>query len=89
MPQSETTPVLLKESQVEQAAEVLARALQNAPDMKFFIGDQSRQLEHRALRFYQAVIHVGLRYGEAYTTPSMDGVAVWVNPENANFTIEI
>lgn len=89
MSQLETSPVLLAKSQVEQGAELLARALQNAPDMKFLIGDNARMLDKVTLRFYQAVIRVGLLYGEVYTTPSMEGVAVWVSPENTNFTLGI
>lgn len=89
MSQSETSPVLLVESQVEQAAELLARAFQYAPDMKFLIGENARMLNKATSRFYQAVLRVGLLYGEVYTTASMEGVAVWVNPEYSNFTLGI
>jgi GNAT superfamily N-acetyltransferase len=83
---SETSPVLLLSSQVEKGAEVLARAMQHSPDMKYFIGDDSRMLEAPARRFYQSVIRIGLIHGEVYTTPSMLGIAVWVSPEHNSFT---
>lgn len=89
MSQIEPTPVLLEESQAEMAAELLARAFQDAPDMKFFIGDNTKMLDRAAIRFYKAVIMGGLLYGEVYTTPSMDGVAVWASPENTNFSFGI
>lgn len=86
MSQADSSPVPLTTSQVEQAAAVLARAFQHAPDMKYFIGDDTRMLDKAALRFYKAVIRAGLLYGEVYTTPAMDGVAVWVSPENTDFS---
>lgn len=89
MSQSDSSAVLLSASQVELSAKVLARAFQHAPDMKYFIGDDSRMLGKAALRFYQAVIRIGLLYGEVYTTPSMDGIAVWVSPENTRITFGI
>ncbi len=89
MAQPESSSILLASSQVEQGAEILARAFQNAPDMKFFIGDNAKMLDEKTLRFYQAVIRVGLLYGEVYTTPSMDGVAVWTSPETNNFSLGI
>ena len=84
--QSEKSAVLLSSSQVEQGAEVLARAMQHAPDMRYFIGGDDRKLDKAALQFYQSVIRIGLLYGEVYTMPSMEGIAVWVNPENTSFS---
>ena len=85
---SENSPVPLLSSQVEKGAHVLARAMQHSPDMKYFIGDDSRMLETPAKRFYQSVICIGLIYGEVFTTPSMLGIAVWVSPEYNSFTFE-
>lgn len=86
---SATYPVILKKSQVEQGAEVLARALQHAPDMKFLVGDNNRMHDRATLRFYQSVIQIGLLYGAVYTTPAVDGVAVWMSPETTNFSLGI
>jgi ribosomal protein S18 acetylase RimI-like enzyme len=89
MSQTEPTPVLLAESKVEQGAELLARAFQDAPDMKFFIGDETKMLDKSTIRFYKAVIIGGLLYGKVYTTPSMDGIAVWASPETTNFSFGV
>lgn len=82
----DTTTVPLNISQVRQGAEVLARTFKHAPDMRFFIGDESRMLAEKTLRFYRAIIRIGMRYGEVTTTSSLDGLAIWVSPENNNFT---
>lgn len=86
MSQTEISPVLLEESQVEQGAELLARIFQHAPDMTYLIGNNDKMLAKPMLRFYEAVIRIGLLSGKVYTTPAMDGLAIWNNPENNQFT---
>jgi ribosomal protein S18 acetylase RimI-like enzyme len=80
-------PILLSGTQVKQGAELLARAFQNAPDMKYFLGDEDRMFDKSTLRFYAAIIRTGILYGAVHTMPSMEGLAVWVGPENTNFTL--
>jgi ribosomal protein S18 acetylase RimI-like enzyme len=87
MSSSDAYPVHLASSQIEEAAELLARVMQDAPDMLFFFGDEAKMLDKPALRFYQAVIRMGLIHGEVYTTPSMDGIAVWSSPEVTSFSL--
>jgi GNAT superfamily N-acetyltransferase len=82
----ENIPVSLKESQLVPGAELFARVFRHAPDMEYLLGSESKMFQKRTLRFYRAVIRTGLRYGETYTTPNLDGVAVWVKPENTQFT---
>lgn len=86
MSQSDAYAVSLARSQVEQAAAVLARTFQYAPDMRFLVGNDAQMLDNKALRFYKAVIMAGLLYGEVFTTPSLEGVAVWISPESSSFT---
>jgi GNAT superfamily N-acetyltransferase len=85
MSQSDTTPMSLTMSQTEQGAALLARVFQHDPMMKYFIPDSTRMLDI-PVRFYRANIHMGLLYGEVYTTRSMEGVAIWVSPGNTDFT---
>ena len=86
MSSSETVPVSLHSSQVEQGAVLLAQIFQNDPMMRYFVTDHTRMLD-KPLRFYQATIRMGLLYGEVHTTHSMDGVAVWVNPSNSHLAM--
>lgn len=86
---SDRSPVLLDLSHVDVAASLLARVFQSAPDMRYLIDDDDKMLASSAIRFYKAVIRAGLLYGEVYTTPSLDGLAVWISPENMDFTMGI
>ena len=85
MLQSDTTPMSLATSQIEQGAAILARTFQHDPTMKYLITDSPKILKAR-IRFYRASIRMGLLYGEVYTTRSMAGVTVWISPKNTNFT---
>ncbi len=85
MSQLDTSPVSLATSQVEEGAAVLARAFQHDPMMQYLVSDSARMLDV-TLRFYRANIQMGLLYGEVHTTRSMEGVAVWVSPENADLS---
>lgn len=86
MAKAENRPIPFKEYQLAQGAELLARVFQYAPDMIYLLGDDSRAFQKRTLRFYQAIIRTGLLYGETHTTSNMDGLAVWIKPENVSFT---
>lgn len=85
MSQSDTHPVPLALSQVEQGAGLLARVFQLDPAMQYIMGDRA-SMSDKSVRFYRASIRMGLLYGEVYTTPSMDGVVVWISPENFDLT---
>ena len=84
---SSVSPVLLTASQVEQAAELLARVFQHDPMMKYFVANDARLLD-KPLRFYQATVRLGLLYGEVYTTHSLEGLAVWLSPGNTDVTLQ-
>lgn len=89
MSQQAISPVFLDESQVEQAAGLLARIFQHAPDMTYLVGDDEKMLTRPVQRFYEAFIRIGLLSGEVYTTPSMHGLAIWTSPENNQFTFRM
>lgn len=76
--------IKLDESQIDRGAELLARTFQHDPMMQYLVSDQTRMLD-KPLRFYRASIRMGLLYGEVYTTPSLDGIAIWVSPGNTDF----
>ncbi len=82
MSRLDMSPVALAWSQVEQGADLLARVFQYDPAMQF--GSVSYA---KWVRFYRANIRMGLLYGEVYTTPSIDGVAVWISPENTGIIL--
>ena len=86
MSASEMSPISLQESQLDQAAELLARVFQHDAMMIYFVANHMRLLD-KPLRFYRANIRMGLMYGDVYTTPSMDGLAVWLRPGNTDFTL--
>lgn len=71
--------VPLKESQIELASAVLARAFQNDPMMVYTIpdaDDRRRQLPE----FYTRMVRFGFLSGEFFTTPNLEGAAVWLPP---------
>lgn len=75
----------LQKSQVEQGADLLARVFQHDPMIQFLVGDPVKLLE-KPRPLYQASIRMGLLNGEVYTTPVLDGIAVWIGPGNTDFT---
>lgn len=77
----------LQESQVEQGADLLARVFQHDPMMQYLVGDPVRLLD-KPRRLYQASIRMGLLNGEVYTTPLLEGIAVWIRPGNTDFTFK-
>jgi GNAT superfamily N-acetyltransferase len=89
MPQAKIPPVLIIESQLARGADLFARVFQHAPDMKYLLGKISRPSEKKILNFYQAIIRIGMLYGEVYTTSTLDGIAVWSNPENSNLSFGV
>ncbi len=86
MAMAEIDQLPLNKSQLAQGAMLLARVFQHAPDMTYLLGDERRTFQKRTQRFYQAIIRTGLLYGEAYTTADLDGLAIWIKPENTHFT---
>ena len=74
-------PVRLAAQHINQTAEVLARAFQNDPMLKYLVPDDIRRA--RLLpSFFGLVVRYCLRYGEVYTTANLEGVACWLPPGN-------
>jgi GNAT superfamily N-acetyltransferase len=73
--------LLLSQSEIDQAVEVLARAfLEDPMNIHFF---PEYEMRKRFLpRFFQFRLRQGLRYGEVYApSPKIEGVAIWRHSE--------
>lgn len=73
--------VPLTASHIPHAARLCARAFQKDPFFTCVLPDPARRA--RLLPWlYERILRYGLRYGTVYTTPSLEGVAVWLGPEH-------
>lgn len=72
----------LKESQAEILAGVLSRAFHEEPYFTYMVPDEA---ERRSVlpRLLASVIEVSRPIGESYTTPNVEGGAVWIRPEHS------
>src|SRR5690242_13762627 len=79
-------PIRLPAHQLDRAPEVLALAFRNDPMLKYLVPEDARRV--RLLpSFFGTVVRYCLRYGEVYTTATVDGVACWLSPANPTPTI--
>jgi ribosomal protein S18 acetylase RimI-like enzyme len=76
----------LEPSQKDQAARVICQAFKDDPAGTYFTADPTR----RAF-IYSWLAHVGLtlglKYGEIFTTPQVDGCAVWIRPGTPDLSL--
>jgi ribosomal protein S18 acetylase RimI-like enzyme len=79
-------PFRLPAHQLTQASEVMARAFQIDPMLKYLAPDDTRRASLLP-SFFGTVVRYCLRYGEVYTTETVDGVACWLPPGNTMPTI--
>jgi len=79
-------PIRLPAHRLDQASEVLARAFQNDPMLKYLVPDDARRVGLLP-SFFGTVVRYCLRYGEVYTTETLDGIACWLSPGNTEPTI--
>ena len=73
-------------SQIKPAAAVLARAFDQDPFFTFVIPDGSRRVKILPWLF-ESMLRYGLRYGRVFGTPSLEGVAIWLGPENPSLRL--
>jgi ribosomal protein S18 acetylase RimI-like enzyme len=71
--------------QVRPAAELMARAFHEDPFFRFVLPDESRRRRILPWLFERTIVY-GLRYGRVLTTPSLEGVALWLGPEKPTLT---
>lgn len=67
------------------AAAVLMRAFHDDPMFTYILPDASTRPD-KLLRFFGAGIQYGLLFGEVYTTPKFEGVAIWMKPGYTDVT---
>jgi ribosomal protein S18 acetylase RimI-like enzyme len=78
--------IRLAPSHLGSAAELLAAAFQNDPMYRFAVPDDGRR--SRDLRWlFHRVARYSLLYGEAYTTPEVEGVCCWLPPGDTDLKI--
>ena len=76
----------LTRSDVGPAVEILVRAFNNYPLLKYYFPDESNR-QKVSRYFLSSAVLSGIRYGEAYATSSnLEGVAVWMPSENYHVT---
>ncbi len=72
--------VRLRESEIEPAAETLARAFHDYPAFVYVFPDAAERKKELPL-LLQSFVHYGVLHGEVYaTSPNLEGVAVWLPP---------
>lgn len=79
------SPRLVPSSQLERAAEVLARAFYDDPVVRFIFPDERGRTPWLRMMF-EVQVRLGHIYGKVYTTEDFAGVAVWLTPENVELS---
>ena len=75
----------LLSTQLGQAAALMARAFHDDPFFTFVLPDPLRR--ERVLPWlFGRTVSYGLRYGRVYTTPSLEGIALWLGPQTPTLT---
>lgn len=77
----------LTKAQVKPAAEVLSRAFQQYPLLRYYFPDELKR--RKMASFFMSVpVYYGLRYGEVYATSAgLEGIAVWLSSENCPMAV--
>jgi ribosomal protein S18 acetylase RimI-like enzyme len=84
--QQSNDPVRLAVSQKAQAAQMLARAFL-ADQAYSTIFPEEAERKQALQRLFGAVVSYSLVYGLVHSTPSVEGVACWLSPGNAEITL--
>jgi GNAT superfamily N-acetyltransferase len=75
-----TEAISLTADRFNGAADALTRAFLDYPLMMYAVPAEGRR--QRAVRsLYTAALHYALHFGEAYTTPGLDGASCWLRPD--------
>jgi len=79
--------VRLNKAQAKPAAEVLSRAFQNYPLLRYYFPDELKRRKMASF-FVSVPVYYGLRYGEVYATSTgLEGIAVWLPSENCPMAV--
>ena len=75
------TVLPLTASRIPHAAALMARAFQADPFFTCVLPDPEKRL--RVLPWlYEKILRYGVRFGTVYTTPSIEGVVLWLGPQH-------
>ena len=87
MTTSQNNLVRLTKAQIKPAGEIFARVLQDDPLFTYFIPNPIER-KNKSHILYEGMVRYGVLYGEVYaTSPNLEGVAIWIPSEKADFTI--
>jgi len=76
------TLIRLTKKHIKPAAEVVARAFHDYPSSKYIFPDASKRFTQQKYVFQSALCY-GILYGETFaTSPNLEGIAVWLPPNN-------
>lgn len=76
-PKAKTGPILLGKEQIERAAEALARAFHNDPEVVRFLKPEKRPKLLRPM--FRMELYHAVEHGEVYAvSPTIEGVAIWM-----------
>ena len=78
--------VPLPKGALGRAAEIATRAFFDDPFAQYMIPDPRRR-SRRAPWFFRTGVRYGWLYGEAYTTPNVEGVSLWLPPGRESMTL--
>ena len=72
-------------NKLKAAGSVLSKAFHHDPIFNYLIPDTNQRLK-TLNHYFQHVIKYGLRYGEVYSSPNLEGISVWLPPKNSSHT---
>ncbi len=64
---------------------ILSKAFSQDLIFSYLILDTKQRLKTLNL-YFQHVIKYGLRYGEVYSSPNLEGISIWLPPKNSSHT---
>ena len=64
---------------------ILSKAFNHDLIFRYLIPDTKQRLKTLNL-YFQHVIKYGLRYGEVYSFPNLEGISIWLPPKNSSHT---
>jgi GNAT superfamily N-acetyltransferase len=79
--------VPLREADLPLAAAALTRAFYNDTLQIYALPDPIERQE-RSAALFRAAMRYGLLFGEVFTTPAVEGVAIWIGPDAWDITEE-
>jgi len=64
---------------------ILSKAFCQDPIFRYLIPDTKQRLK-TLNHYFQHVIKYGLHYGEVYSSPNLEGISIWLPPNNSSHT---